>query len=111
MSKFLEYKGYMGTVEYSLEDNLLFGEVVGIRSLISYEGSDLESLKKDFEDGIESYLSSCEYECVPPEKPYTGSLGVRISPTLFKQLYTFSSTRNQTTDQTIEDAIRRHILA
>ena len=32
----MEYKGYSGTVEYSAEDNVLYGKVTGIRSLVSY---------------------------------------------------------------------------
>ena len=30
----LEYKGYTGTVEFSAEDNILFGKVIGIEGLI-----------------------------------------------------------------------------
>ena len=36
-SNLLNYKGYYGTVEISLEDNILFGKVLGINGLISYE--------------------------------------------------------------------------
>jgi predicted HicB family RNase H-like nuclease len=35
---YLDYKGYAGSIEYSPEDNLLFGKVLGINGLISYEG-------------------------------------------------------------------------
>lgn len=38
MSDLLSYKNYNGTVEYSKEDSCLFGKVVGIKSLLSYEG-------------------------------------------------------------------------
>jgi len=78
MSKFLEYKGYIGTIEYSTDDNTLFGEVIGIRSLISYEGDGLNSLKKDFEDGINHYLSCCEIENIEPELPCVGNLDVSV---------------------------------
>ena len=36
--KNLEYKGYTGSIEYSKEDDLLYGKVLGIKGLISYEG-------------------------------------------------------------------------
>ena len=38
MSNTMEYKGYLGSVEFSEADALLFGKVMGIRALISYEG-------------------------------------------------------------------------
>ena len=54
---FLEYKGYKGSVEYSKEDNCLFGKVQGLsRDLIAYEGQTLDELRKDFEAGVDSYL-------------------------------------------------------
>ena len=56
---FLEYKGYKGSVEYSKEDNCLFGKVQGMsKALILYEGNTLEELRKDFEDGVDSYLEA-----------------------------------------------------
>gem|GEM_PF-6676007 len=61
LSDYLEYKGYLGTVEYSAEDNLLCGEVVGImKGLIMYHGQTLDCLKRDFEDAIDHYISCCE---------------------------------------------------
>ena len=42
---FLEYKGYKGSVEYSKEDNCLFGKVQGMsKDLIVYEGQTLDEL-------------------------------------------------------------------
>lgn len=46
--QFLKYKGYRGSVEYSLEDNILFGKIIGIKGLISYDGKTIEELKKAF---------------------------------------------------------------
>jgi len=57
----LKYKGYSGTVEYSEEDECLFGKVIGMnKDLISYEGKTIEELKADFEAGIDIYLESCK---------------------------------------------------
>lgn len=57
---YLEYKGYKGSVEYSKEDNCLFGQVQGMgKDLIAYEGQTLDELRKDFEDGVDSYIEGC----------------------------------------------------
>ena len=57
---YLEYKGYKGSVEYSKEDNCLFGKVQGMsKDLIVYAGQTLDELRKDFEDGVDSYLEGC----------------------------------------------------
>ena len=44
MRKLLKYKGYYGSVEYSSEDVLLYGKVLGINSLISYEGESVAEM-------------------------------------------------------------------
>jgi predicted HicB family RNase H-like nuclease len=45
MSSLLSYKNYNGTVEYSKDDECLFGKVVGIKSLLSYEGNSIQEFK------------------------------------------------------------------
>lgn len=70
---YLEYKGYKGSVGYSKEDNCLCGKVQGMgnKALILYEGTTIDELRKDFEEGIDSYLSinraienELEHECL-----------------------------------------------
>ena len=63
---YLEYKGYKGSVEYSKEDNCLCGKVQGMsnKALILYEGTTINELRKDFEEGIDSYLEGCKADDV-----------------------------------------------
>lgn len=83
----LKYKGYSGTVEYSEEDECLFGKVIGMnKDVISYEGKTLEELKADFESGIDIYLKSCKDRGVNPQKPFSGTLNIRISSEVHSQL-------------------------
>ena len=52
----LKYKGYRGSIEFSVEDNLYFGKVLNIDDLISYEGKTVEELEENFIEAIEDYL-------------------------------------------------------
>jgi uncharacterized protein with HEPN domain len=54
--KEMEYKGYIGSVEFSEADGVFFGKVKGISSLISYEGKTIEALKRDFHGAVDDYL-------------------------------------------------------
>lgn len=81
----MEYRGYTGTVEYSEEDNILFGKVLGIRALISYEGESISQLKEDFHSGVDDYLALCQEKLLKPEKPYKGSFNVRIPPEIHRR--------------------------
>ena len=74
----MEYKGYVGSVEFSEKDGLFFGKVQGIRSLISYEGTNATELVSDFHGAVDDYLALCEAEGISPEIAYKGSLNVRF---------------------------------
>lgn len=103
---YLEYKGYKGSVEYSKEDNCLFGKVQGMsKDLIAYEGQTLDELRKDFEDGVDSYLAACLADGVEPAKPYSGRLNLRMSSELHSRVAAFVAA----TGTTINDFINRAI--
>ena len=42
MKNTMQYKGYVGSVEFSEEDGLFFGRILGIRSVISYDGKNAQ---------------------------------------------------------------------
>lgn len=60
MSNTIEYKGYIGSVEFSEADGIFFGRVLGIPDLISYEGATKKELVDDFHGAIDDYLTFCE---------------------------------------------------
>ena len=86
MNNTMEYKGYVGSVEFSEADRILFGKVQGIHSLISYEGTTVSELIEDFHGAVDDYLEHCLAEGVSPEKALKGSFNVRFkNPELHKQ--------------------------
>ena len=59
-SRILKYKNFVGSVEYSDTDKILFGEVQGMGELISYKGKTIKELEKYFMAGIDEYLEVCK---------------------------------------------------
>lgn len=102
----MSYRGYKGTIEYSLEDNVLYGEVLGIRSLLSYEGNTLQELKDDFEDTIDDYFEYCKNHNMTPEKPYKQNIVINLEPDLQEKLYLYSELRDEDISDSINRAIR-----
>ena len=109
MNNMLEYKGYYGTVELSGTDNVLFGKVIGVNSLISYEGDSVQSLRDDFQGAVDEYLEMCAENGIEPEKTYKGSFNVRVSPELHKTLALVSASRGQTLNSAVEEAIKHYV--
>ena len=54
----IQYKGYVGSVEFSEEDEIFYGKVMGVRSLISYEGENEKELLNDFHNAVDDYLKT-----------------------------------------------------
>lgn len=93
MSNTMEYKNYVGSVEFSESDGVFFGKVMGIRAMISYEGTTAKELVEDFHGAVDDYLELCEEEGKEPERAYKGSFNVRVSPELHKQAVIYASSR------------------
>lgn len=105
MSNLLSYKSYNGTVEYSREDNCLFGKVIGIKSLLSYEGDSVQELERDFKNVIDEYLKDCEERNVQPEQPYKGTFNVRIRPELHRNIAVYAIEHGKSLNAAVEEAI------
>ena len=54
----IQYKGYVGSVEFSEEDRIFYGKVMGVRSLTSYEGENEKELLNDFHAAVDDYLKT-----------------------------------------------------
>lgn len=105
MSNLLSYKNYNGTVEYSKEDKCLFGKVVGIKSLLSYEGNSIQELEEDFMHVIDEYLEDCKERDVVPEQAYRGTFNVRIAPELHRTIAIYALEHGKSLNAVVEEAI------
>lgn len=105
MSNTMEYKGYVGSVEFSQEDCLFFGKVMGVRALFSYEGSTAAELLADFHGAVDSYLALCQAEGKEPERGFKGSFNVRIFPELHKSLAVRAAARQMSLNSYVERAL------
>ena len=111
MNNTMEYKGYVGSVEFSEEDALFYGKVLGIRALISYEGTNAAELVADFHGAVDDYLKLCAQSGTEPEKAYKGSFNVRISPELHKQAVIAAMSHNMSLNSFVEASIQQALHA
>ena len=109
MKNTMEYKGYIGSVEFSDDDGVFFGKVMGIRSLISYEGTNAKELVDDFHGAIDEYLELCREQGKAPEKAYKGSFNVRVSPELHRQAALCATAHEMTLNNLVENAMRKFL--
>lgn len=82
----MKYKGYIGHVEYDDEAKIFHGEVVGLRDIITFQGTSVEELEEAFKDSVEDYLTWCKERGEKPEKTFSGTFNLRIPPELHAKL-------------------------
>jgi len=91
MKNYLEYKDYVGTVNYSAEDDTFYGKIEGINDLVLFEGESVSELKEGFEDSINDYLKTCKELGKEPNKTYKGVFNVRVPSSIHKKLSLIAS--------------------
>jgi len=91
MKNYLEYKDYIGTVNYSAEDDILYGKIEGVNDLVLFEGESISDLKKGFEESINDYLATCKELGKEPNKAYKGVFNVRVPSSVHKKLSIMAS--------------------
>ena len=109
MNNTMEYKGYLGSVEFSEEDALFYGKILGIRVLVSYEGSTARELIADFHSAVDDHLDLCAQSGTEPERAYKGNFIVRISPELHKQAVVAAMARNVSLNSFVEASIAKAV--
>lgn len=87
MANTIEYKGYIGSIEYSSEDKCFFGKLEMIDDLVTFEANNAQELEDNFHDVVDDYLETCKILGREPQKVYKGIFNVRIEPELHKRVY------------------------
>lgn len=109
MSTMLEYKGYLGSVEYNDDDELLHGRLEFIRDLVLYAGENVSSLKTAFHEAADDYLELCATENRKPDMPLKGSFNVRPGHDLHRRAMLYSRRRGVSLNAIVSDALRHYL--
>ena len=107
----LEYKGYVGSIEYNKNDNCLHGRVLGLNKniCITYEGNTAEELYNDFKEGVDHYLNGCKEDGIQPEKPHNDLLNIYIPSEIHVKLTMYVQNHGTSINSFICDSIERQL--
>lgn len=99
------YKGYTGTVSFDDEALLFYGEVVGLRDVITFQAHTAEELVQAFHDSVDDYLAWCAEDGVEPEKPWSGKLAFRTTPEHHRLIAEAAARRAKSINQWMDEAL------
>jgi predicted HicB family RNase H-like nuclease len=110
----MEYKGYIGKVEFDDEAGTFHGEIINTRDVVTFQGQSVTELTKSFRESVDDYLEFCQQRGEAPEKPFSGQFVTRISPELHRQINAAAvisgkSLNAWVTDQ-LQNAVQRFVV-
>ena len=105
----MEYKGYLGIVEYDSEAKIFHGDIINTRDVITFQGKTVNEIEQSFKESINDYITWCEEEEVEPEKPYSGKFNIRLSPELHRQIAVMAKKMRVSLNSFVEKAITDEI--
>ena len=105
----MTYKSYTARVEYDERDDVFVGRVLGLQSILSFEGNSVEALKTAFEEAVNDYLQECQEKGLPPEKPASGKLLLRLAPELHGQAIVAAKAAGKSLNQWVAEALHRAV--
>jgi predicted HicB family RNase H-like nuclease len=105
----MEYKGYIGCVYYSDEDEVFHGKLEGIRDLVTYEGTNVAGLKRSFRAAVDDYLATCRKLRKAPQIPFRGTFNVRVGPELHKRAAVYAAEHRKRLNAVVSEALREYL--
>lgn len=63
----LRYKGYTAQPEYSTDDRIFYGTILGISDVVDFQSENAGELEKEFHKAVDSYLDFCKEIGKEPE--------------------------------------------
>ena len=106
----MNYKGYVGKIEYDEDAHIFAGEVINTRTVITFQGETVREIEDAFRNSVDDYLEWCAEDGIEPEKPYSGKFQVRINPTIHQEASIKSKLMGISLNSFVEKAIEDELL-
>lgn len=106
----LKYKGYAGQVSFDAEAKIFHGEVLGLKDVITFQGTTVKELERAFRDSIEDYLEFCAKRGEKPEKPCSGKFVVRLSPALHSRVIVEAKQEGVSLNRFVEESLEQRLV-
>jgi predicted HicB family RNase H-like nuclease len=102
----MEYKGYVGKVEIDEEVGILYGEVINVRDVITFEGTTVEEVQQAFRESVDDYLEFCAQRGESPEKPFSGKFVVRLPAELHRKAYIQAKLKDKSLNSWVTEVLQ-----
>jgi predicted HicB family RNase H-like nuclease len=102
----MEYKGYIGKVQIDEEAGILYGEVINVRDVITFEGTTVEEVQQAFRESVDDYLDFCAQRGESPEKPFSGKFVLRLPAELHRKAYIQAKLKDKSLNSWVTEVLQ-----
>lgn len=106
----MNYKGYIGSVEYDENARIFAGTVINTKTVITFQGTTVDELEAEFRASVDDYLECCKKDGISPEKPYSGRFNVRLLPELHQRAAIAASRLNMSLNSFIQKSVEDELI-
>jgi len=107
----MKYKNYIGKAEYDDEAEIFYGEVIGLRDVVTFKGTSVKELQKSFKESIDEYLNFCKRMNKAPDVPASGKLILRIPPELHSYASITAKAEGVSLNSWVAEAVKDKLYA
>jgi len=111
MPSTIEYKGYIGVIEYSSEDRCFFGKLEMIDDLVTFEATSVDELEENFHTVVDEYIQTCKELNRDAQKTYKGVFNVRIDPELHKKIYKEALKAGVSLNAFVQNTLQKRVMS
>lgn len=93
------HKGYAARIEFDADDHVFVGRLAGITDIVTFHGVTVEELETAFKEAVDHYLAVSDKTGIPPQKPYSGKLMLRVPPEVHAHAAMMAEARGKSLNQ------------
>jgi predicted HicB family RNase H-like nuclease len=106
----IEYKGYTGMMEVDPEAGIIFGRVIGLTDIITFQGGTVAEAVQAFHDSVDDYLEWCAEKGDTPGRPFSGKFILRIDPNLHRKLAIAAEANHKSLNAFVAETLAERFL-
>lgn len=107
MMNAMTYKGYTARIEYDDADQIFVGRLAGIRDIVGFHASTVDTLQAAFHESVDDYVHACAKLGQTPHKPASGKLMLRVAPEIHSAALIAAQASGQSLNQWAAKALER----
>lgn len=107
--KLFHYKNFIGSIEADLKSKCLYGKLLYINDLVTYEANSVAELEVEFKKAVHDYIETCKQLNREPMKPFKGSLNIRMGSALHKDAAFYAAMRDMTLNEYVKTAVQHQV--